>query len=105
LADLLNFFRVLKFFESDHLLIAATVEVALFVEDVSNPAGHACGEVTAGRAEDHDAAAGHVFAAMIANGFDDGVDAAVSDAKAFARHAANVDFAAGSAVQRDVAND
>jgi hypothetical protein len=50
-------------------------------------------------------AAGHVFAAVVADGFDDGVHAAVADAEALAGHAADVGLAAGRAVERHVADD
>ena len=80
-------------------------EVAVLVEHVGDAAGHAGAEVAAGRAEHDDAAAGHVFAAVIADGFDDGVHAAVAHAEALAGHAADVGFAAGRAVERDVADD
>ena len=42
---------------------------------------------------------------MIADRFDDGVDARVADAEALARQAADVGFAAGGAVKGDVADD
>ena len=57
------------------------------------------------RTEHDDAAAGHVFAAVIADGFDDRMHAAVAHAEALARHAADVRLAAGRAIQRDVADD
>ena len=53
-------------------------------------------EIAARRAEHDDAAAGHVFAAVIADGFDDRVHAAVAHREAFAGHAADVDLAARS---------
>src|SRR5207245_10720875 len=68
-------------------------------------ARHAGGEVAAGGAEDDHAAAGHVLAAVVADRQHDCVDAAVADAKTFAGHAANVGFAAGGAVEGDVADD
>jgi hypothetical protein len=61
-------------------------------------AGHAGGEVAAGGADDHDAAAGHILATVIANAFDDCVGAAVADAKPLAGHATEESLAAGGAV-------
>ena len=49
----------------DHLLVAADVEVALFVEDVGDAAAHAGAEVAARGADDDDAAAGHVLATVV----------------------------------------
>ena len=54
-------------------LLHARGEVAVLVEHVGDAAGHAGGEVAPGRAEHDDAAAGHVFAAVVADAFDDGV--------------------------------
>src|SRR5439155_13615662 len=62
-------------------------------------------EVTAGRAKDHDTAARHVFAAVIAHGQHYRVDAAVADAEALAGHAADVGLAGGRAVEGHVAGD
>src|SRR5262245_57812678 len=42
---------------------------------------------------------------MIADGFDNSSNATVPNAEAFASHAADVSFAAGSAVKSDVADD
>src|SRR5262249_54863351 len=73
--------------------------------DVDDAAAHAGREVAAGGAEDHDAAAGHVFATMVANAFDDRQRAAVADAEPFGRSAAEERLATGRAVQGDVADD
>ncbi len=81
------------------------VEIALLVEHISDAAGHAGREVAARWPENDDAAARHVFAAVIADGFDDGIDAAVADAEPLAGHAADIRFAAGGAVKGDVADD
>ena len=50
-------------------------------------------------------AAGHVFAAVVADALDDGADAAVAHAETLAGHAADVGLAAGRAVEGDVADD
>ena len=92
-------------FEGYHLGVAEGGEGALFVEDVCLAAAHACGEVASSGAEHDDAATGHVLAAVVAYALDNGLDAAVSDAEAFARDAANVGLAAGRAVEGDVADD
>ena len=63
------------------------------------------GEVAAGPAEDEHAAAGHVFAGVIADAFDDGQRAAVADGKPLAGNAADIRLAARRAVERDVADD
>ena len=42
---------------------------------------------------------------MVADAFDDGADAAVADAEAFTGRAVDVSFAAGRAVEGDVADD
>jgi hypothetical protein len=56
-------------------------------------------------AEDHDPAAGHVLAAVVADAFDHGEGAGVAHAEPLAHHAAQEDLAAGGAVADDVAGD
>src|SRR5262245_33374636 len=85
----------------DHLGVDLRLEVPLLIEDIGDAAGHARGEVLAGRAQDDDAAARHVFAAVIAHGLDHRVDAGVAHAEALPRQAANVRLAAGGAVKGD----
>ena len=50
-------------------------------------------------------AAGHVFAAVVADAFDDRLRAAVANAEPFAGDAAEIDLAARRAVEHDVAGD
>src|SRR4029077_829868 len=74
-------------------------------EHVRDAAGHAGGEVPPGAAEHDDAAAGHVFTAVVADAFDDRVDSAVADAEPLTGHAADERLAAGRAVEGHVADD
>ena len=85
--------------------IAAPLERLVRIEHVRDAAAHARREVPAGPAEHDDPAAGHVFAAVIADAFDDGERAAVAHREAFAGDAAEVRLAAGRAVERDVADE
>ena len=89
----------------DHLAVAPALELAVGVEHIGNAAAHAGREVAPGPAEHHDAPAGHVLAAVIADAFDHHGRAAVADAEALAGHAAHVALAARRAVERDVADD
>src|SRR5262249_61351102 len=67
--------------------------------------GHAGGEIPPGPGE-HDApAARHVLAAVDADALDDRVDPAVAHAEPLPGHAAHERFAAGRAVEGDVADD
>ena len=96
---------ILELSDADHLAVDAPREVAR-----ARRARRRCRRTCrprscARRAEHDDPAAGHVFAAVIAHGLDDGVDAAVADAEALARHAADVGLAAGGPVEGDVADD
>ena len=59
-------------------------EVAGFIEHVGDAAAHAGGEVAAALAEHDDQAVGHVFAAVIAEAFDDGGGAGVAHGEALA---------------------
>src|ERR1039458_8269148 len=83
------------------LVAAARGEVALIVVDVGDAAAHAGGEIAAGGTEDDDEAVGHVFAAVVADAFNDGGSAGVADSEALAADAVEEDFAAGGAIKDD----
>ena len=105
-ADCFNVFGVDERLQIDAGLVAAARgEVALIVVDVGDAAAHAGGEVAAGGTEDDDEAVGHVFAAVVAHAFDDGGCAGVADGEALAGDAVEEDFAAGCAVEDDVADE
>src|SRR5438067_3199315 len=91
--------------EVDQAHVAALVERAGTVEHVRDATGHAGREVAPGRAEHHDAPAGHVLAAVIADALDDGVHARVADREALAGQAAEERLAPGGAVEHRVADD
>ena len=63
-------------------------EGAVFVENIGDAARHAGSEVAPGHAEHDDRAAGHVFATVVADAFDDGGGPELRTAKAFAGDAA-----------------
>ena len=85
--------------------IAAQGEIGVAIEDVGDAPGHACGEISSRAAQHDDQAIGHVLAAVIADAFDHGRGARVANSEAFAGHAAKVGFAAGSAIEADVADE
>ncbi len=104
-ADLIDIFVVDERLEIDAGLVAAARgEVALIVVDVGDAAAHAGGEVAAGGTEHDDEAVGHVFAAVVAHAFDHRGGAGVADGEALAGDAVEEDFAAGGAVENDVAD-
>ena len=80
------------------VLIDAVNEVACFVIDIGEAAGHASAEVGAGVAEYGNHAAGHVFTAMIADAFNDCVTAGIAHRKTFTGCARGEQLAAGCAV-------
>ena len=96
---------LVEFFKPDQLHVAARRKISGFVENVSDAAAHAGGEIASGLAENHHATPGHVFATVIADGLDDSVNAGVADAEALARHAAHKNLARRRAVKRHVADD
>src|SRR5262245_20990666 len=63
--DLLDLIRILQLLEFDHLRIASPWEIAGFVQYISESTGHTGGEIAASRPKNDDAAASHVFAAVI----------------------------------------
>ena len=62
-------------------------------------------EVTPSRAKHDDLAAGHVFAAVVANTFDNGLNTGVADAEALAGDAVDVGFSEGGSVKGNVADE
>ena len=81
-----------------------SVKSPRLVEDVGDAAAHAGGEVSAAGAEHHDQAVRHVFAAVVANAFDHCGRAGVANREALAGDAVEERFAAGRAVEGDVAD-
>src|SRR5262245_42718278 len=89
----------------DHGEIAALGEVARFIENIGNAARHAGGKIASGIADHQYAAAGHVFAAMIADALDDSNCSGIAHRKALAGNAAEITFAADSAVKHRITDD
>src|SRR5690349_10026247 len=81
------------------------LEIALLVEHVGNAARHAGREVAPRRSEHDDNATRHVFAAVIARAFDNGIGAGVADREAFARYAVEVALAGDRAIKHGIADD
>src|SRR5262249_17795478 len=89
----------------DHAEVATPPEIALDVQHVRDATGHAGAEIPPGAAE-HDApAARHGLAAVVADALDDRVNPAVAHAEPLPGHATHERFAAGRAVEGDVADD
>src|SRR5262245_741259 len=101
-ADLVGLIEPLDVY---HAEVAALPEIAVDVQHVRDTAGHAGGEVPPATAEHDDAAARHVLTGVVADALDDRVDSAVANAEPLAGHAAHEGFAAGRAVEGDVADD
>mmetsp|Transcript_14229 Transcript_14229/g.43053 ORF Transcript_14229/g.43053 Transcript_14229/m.43053 type:complete len:201 (-) Transcript_14229:3198-3800(-) len=91
--------------EADHAGVALVGEDGVGVVDVGDAAAHAGGEVAAGVAEDHEAAAGHVLCAVVAEALDDGEGSAVAHAEPLAGLAAEERLPARRAVQAAVPDD
>ncbi len=104
--DNLQILRLNQGFEIDRIQIAALFrEVSALVEDVGDAAAHACGKISSAGSEDQHKSIRHVLAAMIAHAFDDGGRSGVADRKTFSSHAVEEGFAAGRAVESDIADD
>src|SRR5260370_12640530 len=82
--QLLQFVMVAHGSQFDHSWIAARGERTVFVEHVRDAAAHTRREVAAGLAEDHDQAARHVLASVIANPADASRRAAISHLESLA---------------------
>src|ERR1700690_3935855 len=97
--------RFYNWFEIDRLQIAARFgEVPALVENVGDAAAHARGKISAARSKHRNQALGHVFAAVVADSFDHCRRSGVANGKTLARHTVKKRFAAGSAIQGNVAN-
>ena len=81
-------------------MVELCLEISGFVIDISNAPAHAGSEISSGVSEAGHAAAGHVFAAVVADSFNGGVDSAVADAESFPGDSGNVGLAAGGSVER-----
>ena len=92
-------------FQVNHAAVAESREDAVFVEDKGDSTTHAGRKVSPSLAQDDSHAAGHVFAAMVAHTFHDGVRAAVAHRESLSGHSSEIRFASGGAVQNCVAND
>src|SRR5579885_3276372 len=97
--DLLRVFQPL---DPHHLDVDPAGKITGLIENVSDTARHPGAEIAPGGAEHHDAAARHVLAAMVSDRFHHRIGAAIAHREALARHAADVGFAAGRAVEPDV---
>ena len=101
--DLLGVFELL---EADHLLVAARREIAGFVEHVGDAAAtcrpRSCGPSGPSTTTRPPVMYSQPWSPTPST---TAFDAAVAHAEALARHAAEIDFAGGRAVERDVADD
>src|SRR5690606_32129706 len=88
-----------------HRHVAALGKVAVLVENVGHAARHAGSEVAPGLADDDDDAAGHVFAAVVADAFHHRDRAGVADREALAGHAPEVALALDRAIEHGIADD
>src|SRR5579872_780040 len=77
----------------------------MLVENVGDAAAHACGKIPSTAAKDEDDTFRHILTAVIADALDYGGCSRVAHSEAFARNSVEESFAAGGAVQSDVADD
>mmetsp|Transcript_14691 Transcript_14691/g.47869 ORF Transcript_14691/g.47869 Transcript_14691/m.47869 type:complete len:262 (-) Transcript_14691:493-1278(-) len=103
--ELVPFFLGVDLAEGDHAGVALVGEGVVGVVDVGDAAAHAGGEVAPRDAEDDEAAAGHVFGAVVSEALDDGEGARVADAESLAGLAPEEGFASRRAVEAAVADD
>ena len=81
LAQFADVFVGLDTLQFDHAQVAVDQKLILRIPNVGNASAHSGGEIASCGAEDDHATSGHVFASVVADAFDDGVGAAVADAK------------------------
>jgi hypothetical protein len=98
-----SFFLGANFVESDE--IAVNHFIGFAAKNVGEAAGHAGAEIKAERAEDEDHAPGHVFAAMLADAFDDGESTAIANSKTFAGAACDEKLAGSGTIKNGVSGE
>ena len=86
-----------------HVHVAEVVEVVAFVPHVGHAAAHARREVAPGLSQHHDAASGHVLAAVVARPLDNGNGPGVAHGEAFAHLPVDVQLAGSGPVKPRVA--
>src|ERR1700694_1992646 len=101
----LGIVRFEKWLEIDRVQIAALFgKISALVKHVSNAPTHAGGKISAAGSEHQDQALGHVFAAVVAHAFDHSSRPGVANRKALTRDSVEKRFAAGGAIESNVAN-
>src|SRR6266852_7128150 len=101
----LGILRFKNWLEIDRFQIAALFgEVAALVKNVGDATAHAGGKISATGSERQNQAPGHVFATVIADSFDYSGSSGVADGKALASNPVKKRFAAGCAVEGNVAD-
>src|SRR5690606_21409150 len=91
--------------EFNHRHVATLGEIAFLIEHIGDTARHARREVAAGLPDDHDNAAGHILAAMVAHTFDNRHRARVSHGKTLACHATEIALTFKRTIEHRIADD
>src|SRR5277367_3790690 len=79
--------------------------VGFAAKNVGKAAGHAGAKIQSERAEDEDDAAGHVFAAVLADTLDNRQGAAIANGEALSSTACDEELAGGGTVKNGVAGE
>jgi len=100
--------RILRFdqgLEIDRVEVATLFrKVKVLVEDVSDSAAHASGEIPSARSQHEHHSFGHVLAAMITDAFHHGGCSGVANRKSFSGDSVEKGFSTGCAIERNVSN-
>src|SRR5277367_1565793 len=80
-------------------------EIESFVEYICNSAAHARCKIAAALSQDKHQSVGHVFTAMVSDAFNNRRCAGIAHREAFSGDATEKRFAAGCAIQRNVADE
>ena len=100
--------RILRFenrLEVDRIQIATFFgKVSALVKNIGDAAAHAGGKISAAGSEHQDQALGHVFATVVADAFDHSGRSGIANGKALAGDSVEKRFAAGGAVEGNVAD-
>src|SRR5210317_837833 len=105
LFQLADICRSADFLQFDGAHVALAGEFTVWIPDIGNAPAHTGAEVAAGLAKYHYTTAGHVFAAVITDAFNNCTGATVSYRKSLGRDATEIGFPASCSIKVDVTGD
>src|ERR1700761_3033438 len=76
-----NFSRIFNTRKLNHFCVDLALEIEIFVKNVSNTARHTCSKVASRGTKNDYTSSSHVFAAVVANTFNDSSSTGIANSK------------------------